>query len=585
MRQSGYDSGHVPGAVYLSPVAIRDAKAAPTFLPTPQAFQELMAKLGISDSTRVVAYDERGGIYAARLWWILNYYGHTNVALMNGGWTKWAAEQRKSTVEAPAPAAGRFTPKPQPRWVATADDVMKAIGKADARIVDARTQKEIDGVDLRNIKRGGFIRSSIPVYWEDLLDPTAKTFQSADAIKRLYESRGILPSQQVIAYCQVGMRASVDLFALHLVGYDNLRNYYGAWEEWGNRDDLPIEQKGASTSTFDVKGAAAFMDARQTWWQSWPNSQRDHNTFCVSCHTAAPYAIARPSLRGALGESAPSEPERKLIENVVKRVTMWRDVEPWYPDQTRGIPKTSESRGTESVFDALVLSVRDAQTGKLSDDTRAAFDHMWALQMRTQEFSGAWPWINFHYEPWEAPASPYFGATMAVVAITTAPENYAATPAIQDNLKLLREYFTRETDKQSLFNQLMGLWASTKMEGLLTKAQQKAAIEAALSKQQSDGGWTTSALAAWKRVDNTAEDTASDGFATGLVTLALQAAGVPASDARVAKGLAWLRANQNHQTGQWFASSQNKNRDPESDIGKFMSDAATAYAVLALTQK
>lgn len=589
MRQSGYGEGHVPGAVYLSPVAIRDAKAAPTFLLTPQAFQELMSKLGISDATRVVAYDERGGIYAARLWWILNYFGHTNVALMNGGWTKWAAEHRSTSPDTPTPAAARFTPHAQAQWVATADDLVKAIGKADVKIVDARTQKEIDGVELRNIKRGGYVPSSVPVYWEDLLDPSAKTFKPAGEIKQIYESRGILPSQQVIAYCQVGMRASVDLFALHLIGYDHLRNYYGAWEEWGNRDDLPIATNAktatANPSGVDWKMAAAFMDNRQTWWQSWPNSQRDHNTFCVSCHTAAPYAVARPALRRALGEAGPSEPERKLIENVVKRVTMWRDVEPWYPDQQRGIPKTSESRGTESVFDALVLAMRDAQTGKLSDDTRAAFEHMWALQMKTQELNGAWAWINFHYEPWEAPASPYFGASMAAIAIGTAPEGYAATPAIQDNLKGLREYFGRETDKQSLFNQLMGLWASSKMEGLLSKAQQRAVVDAAFNLQRPDGGWSTSSLASWKRVDNTPEDTASDGFATGLIALALQTAGVPASDPHLASGLAWLRANQNGQTGQWSASSQNKNRDPNSDIGKFMSDAATAYAVLALTQK
>src|SRR3954462_4460206 len=108
MRQTGYADGHVPGAVYVSPVAIRDAKAPPTFLPTPAAFEAMMASLGIGDATRVVVYDERGGLYAARLWWILNYYGHTNVALMNGGWIKWKAEQRTMATDVPSPKAATF---------------------------------------------------------------------------------------------------------------------------------------------------------------------------------------------------------------------------------------------------------------------------------------------------------------------------------------------------------------------------------------------------------------------------------------------------------------------------------------------
>jgi thiosulfate/3-mercaptopyruvate sulfurtransferase len=243
MRQTGYADGHVPGAVSVSPVAIRDAKAPPTFLPTAAAFEEMMAKLGIGNATRVVVYDERGGIYAARLWWILNYYGHSNVALMNGGWTKWTAEQRAASTTAAAPAAATFTARPQPKWVATASDVVGAIDKPGVKIIDARTQGEIEGKDLRNIKRGGFVPSSIPVYWEDLLDARKRTFKPAEELKKIYEERGIVPSQEVIAYCQVGMRASVDLFALHLIGYDKLRNYYGAWEEWGNRDDLPLGTK------------------------------------------------------------------------------------------------------------------------------------------------------------------------------------------------------------------------------------------------------------------------------------------------------------------------------------------------------
>src|SRR4051812_22275834 len=243
MRMAGFAEGHVPGSVYVSPVAIRDANSPPTFLPTQAAFEALMSRLGISNATRVVVYDERGGIYGARLWWILNYYGHTNVALMNGGWIKWTAEQRPTSMAPGSFEPTKFSARPQTQWLATASDVVGAIGKPGVTIVDAHTEAEIEGKDLRNIKRGGFVPSSVPDYWEDLLDAQKKTFKPADELKKIYEDRGIVPSKEVIAYCQVGMRASVDLFALHLIGYDKLRNYYGAWEEWGNRDDLPLATK------------------------------------------------------------------------------------------------------------------------------------------------------------------------------------------------------------------------------------------------------------------------------------------------------------------------------------------------------
>src|SRR5258706_5748591 len=121
--------GHVPAAVSLSPVAIRVADRPPAFLPTPQEFEALMVKLGISDATRVVVYDERGGIYAARLWWILNYFGHSNVSLMNGGSVKWSAEQRPTETAAATIPDPHFTERPQPQWLATANDVVNAIDK------------------------------------------------------------------------------------------------------------------------------------------------------------------------------------------------------------------------------------------------------------------------------------------------------------------------------------------------------------------------------------------------------------------------------------------------------------------------
>jgi thiosulfate/3-mercaptopyruvate sulfurtransferase len=245
LRPRGYGDGHIPGAVWLDNNAIRIAGRAPDFLPTPAEFEELMARLGISNSTRVVAYDERGGIYATRLWWILNHHGHANVALLDGGWIKWTADQRPTSTAVPAFARASFKVGRGTVKVATADQVRGAINKPGTRLIDARTQGEIEGKDLRNIKRGGYIESSIPVYWEDTLDPTTKTFKSADEIRKLYRDRGIQPGDEVITYCQVGMRASHDLFTLALIGHDlaKLSNYYGSWEEWGNREDTPIVSK------------------------------------------------------------------------------------------------------------------------------------------------------------------------------------------------------------------------------------------------------------------------------------------------------------------------------------------------------
>ena len=245
MRARGYQDGHIPEAVFLDNNWIRNPKAPPTFLPTPQEFEALMARLGISNTTRVIAYDERGGIYATRLWWILNHYGHSNVAVVDGGWVKWTAEQRATTTSTPLVTPATFSVKPGTVRVATADQVKAAINNPKIKLIDARTQAEIDGKDLRNIKRGGFIESSIPVYWEDTLDATTKAFKPAVEIAQLYRDKGITAKDDVLVYCQVGMRASHDLFTLALIGHDlaKLSNYYGAWEEWGNREDTPIKTK------------------------------------------------------------------------------------------------------------------------------------------------------------------------------------------------------------------------------------------------------------------------------------------------------------------------------------------------------
>jgi squalene-hopene/tetraprenyl-beta-curcumene cyclase len=360
--------------------------------------------------------------------------------------------------------------------------------------------------------------------------------------------------------------------------------------------DGDAADSGASAS-WDQKSAAAYLDARAQWWTTWPKAARDHDTFCVSCHTALPYALSRSSLRGALAESQPSVPERDLLANITKRVEMWNDVKPFYPD-SGDLPRSLQSRTTEAILNALILATYNPARqggdldGGLSATARTAFNNMWALQLKTGDQAGAFPWLNFHNEPWEADDSPFFGNALAALAVGSAPASYRATPEIEKNLGQLELYLQREYKNQTPINQAFAMWASAKLPGLLTPDQKKSFAEEIFKQQRDDGGWSLSTLmGTWKRRDGSALETKSDGYATGLIAFALEESGVTTGErsqlnkAKLNKALVWLRQNQNKKEGFWQAYSPNIERDLTSDAGRFMSDAATAYAVLALTHK
>src|ERR1700757_1966629 len=246
--------------------------------------------------------------------------------------------------------------------------------------------------------------------------------------------------------------------------------------------------------TWDPKAAAAYLDRRMEWWISWDNSARDHDTFCVSCHTAVPYALARPLLRATLSEQKPPAPERRLMEDVRRRVRLWDETGPFYSDQYVGPGKTAESRGSEAVLSALMLAWDDARTGRLSADTPAAFQHMWAEQHTSGDLQGAWSWLDFDLAPWEDADAPYYGAALAALAVGVAPDNYQLRPEIQDHLQRLRDYLVREYPVQSLHHRVILLWATTVLPGLMDAPQRQSLVSDILRAQNTDGGWSLTTL-------------------------------------------------------------------------------------------
>jgi squalene-hopene/tetraprenyl-beta-curcumene cyclase len=342
--------------------------------------------------------------------------------------------------------------------------------------------------------------------------------------------------------------------------------------------------------------AAAYLDQRITWWMAWPGSARSQETFCISCHTALPYALARPALHRMLGEGGPSAEENRLWNNVLTRVRLWDQVDPYYTDRGSGPSKTRESRGTESVLNALILASHDAQTGRLTTDTMTAFDHMWSLQRTSIDSHGPWWWLQFDNEPFEARDSQYYGAALAAVAVGTAPKNYRSTPRIQKHLQLLREYLIRGFDSQSPINQVALLWASTTWPGLLPSKLQREIIRDIISRQQADGGWNMASLAwswrdwSWRslfRIFISSEahsaNGISDGYATALIAFVLEQVPAPGGETALSRAISWLVHNQDRMKGFWSSSSLNHRTIANSPTALFMSDAATAYATLALS--
>ena len=359
---------------------------------------------------------------------------------------------------------------------------------------------------------------------------------------------------------------------------------------------IAVAGQPVAPRSWNPRAAAAYLDQRQGWWESWPKAARDRGTVCLSCHTAVPYALARPELRAVLHENDVAPPERKLVSDVTDRVRAWNEVKPFYGDTTEaGRVKAIQSRGTEAVLNALVLASRDQRAGVMSADAGHAFANMFALQQNDGDQAGAWPWLDFGLRPWESTSAVYFGAALAAIAVGSAPQSYAQSVGVQPNIARLRTYLRthidqpiwnriRRRDNPDLFNRAMLLWSSSNLRGLLSTEERESIIAALWKAQAPDGAWRLASLGHWRHADGVTVDSTGDGYATGLIAYALEEAGSAPSEPHLARALAWLAPHQDAATGMWSASSLNKQRDPKTNIGKFMSDAATAYAVLALAR-
>lgn len=344
-------------------------------------------------------------------------------------------------------------------------------------------------------------------------------------------------------------------------------------------------------TTWSQQGAARYLDAREVWWQGWPPARKDHGTICISCHTVVPYAMIRPTLTVALREAEQPEAEKIMLASVEKRVDHWSEMAPFYSDAA-GPGKSAESRSTEAVLNAVILASVDAQDGTLRPITRTALNEAWALQERTGANAGAWKWQNFGLAPWESSESAYQGAALLMLAVENAPKNYAAEPATQEHLASLRAYLQRNYSLQPLVNRLYILWLASKTPDIFIGSEQTSLLAAIKNVENADGGWSLTALDPGngakerlkRRLMNLGNPEKSDGYATGLVVLSLEQFGANRRSGMAARGITWLETHQ-ESDGSWRAYSLNERRDPKSDIGLFMTDAATAYAVMALENK